>query len=61
VIFPVEISSTRRVYFCGHRVHHGLAGIIMLGVGIWLLADDIHDAKHWVPDLIRHHAWNDRG
>lgn len=60
-MIPVEISSTRRVYVVGHRVHHGLAGIALVCLGLWMLADDLPDAKRWVPDLLRHHAFNDRG
>jgi len=49
-----------RVYVFGNRMHHGLAGTILLGVGLYykvpylvgygtgLVVDDIHDAEHWL-------------
>ena len=36
-----------RVTVFGHRVHHGLIGLV-------LLLHDRHDARVWLRDLIKH-------
>jgi hypothetical protein len=33
----------RRVYINGHRIHHGLAGTILIILGTLLVAHDWHD------------------
>ena len=49
-----------KAYVFGNRVHHGLVGIILVGVGLHykvpyltgygtgLVLDDLHDAEHWL-------------
>lgn len=37
--------SPPRVYIFGHRVHHGLFGIV-------LVLSDLHDWRKWVHDFV---------
>ena len=43
----------RRLYLAGYRVHHGLAGVLLIGAGFALVAHDWKDRpwplKDWEP------------
>ena len=41
-----------RCWVFGHRVHHGLAGVALAAVGVALAAQDWHDRRVWLPDLL---------
>lgn len=50
---PLEVTlRPARVYVFGHRIHHGLVGLI-------LLLHDRNDWKVWVKDLVMHPVWRD--
>lgn len=38
-----------RCYIRGHRVHHGLVGLI---IGVALVVEDRRDWRRWIPDLL---------
>lgn len=38
----------QRVWIAGWRLHHGLTGIVLAGIGIFLMADDWHDRHDWL-------------
>lgn len=42
-----------RLYVRGHRLHHGLTGMIMTVFGFVLMVHDWHDARVWLSDAIR--------
>jgi hypothetical protein len=44
----------RRLYLGGHRIHHGLTGILFTCLGVILAVHDRHDWKVWIRDL-----WNE--
>lgn len=37
------LIRNRQLHLHGHRIHHGLAGLILTGIGLALMADDILD------------------
>jgi hypothetical protein len=37
-----------RVWINGWRLHHGTAGLFLLGVSIALIVSDWHDRKQWL-------------
>jgi hypothetical protein len=39
----------RRVWVLGARVHHGLVGVFLIGFGVILVLDDLHDFP-WLRD-----------
>ena len=43
----VQLHPGPRLYIGGHRVHHGLVGLV-------LCLSDIRDARRWVSDLLRY-------
>lgn len=43
-VYRVEGAPGRRVTVLGARVHHGLCGVVLLGVGIALA---LHDRRDW--------------
>lgn len=40
----IRITSTRRLYVCGARLHHGLTGAFLAALGVALMA---HDKADW--------------
>ncbi len=52
---PVWVDrERRRVFVCGRRLHHGLVGAVMVGVGAVLVWHDRHDFP-WLP--VREVRW----
>lgn len=39
----------RRLWICGKRIHHGLAGAAMTAAGVLLMVHDLKDAP-WLRD-----------
>jgi hypothetical protein len=37
----------RRVWVGGQRLHHGLTGALLAGLGLVLMAHDWHDRSRW--------------
>lgn len=47
------LGGNRKLYVRGRRVHHGLVGCVLAGVGLGLMLDDIHDRARWRADFRR--------
>lgn len=41
--------QSRRFYLLHHRIHHGLVGLILCIIGLWLMFDDKADIP-WLRD-----------
>jgi len=44
----------RRLYIAGYRLHHGLAGVLLIAIGVALVAHDARDFPWPVKDRIPH-------
>jgi hypothetical protein len=49
VVRPFVIRD-RRVYVAGRRVHHGLAGLVAILVGMAAVVHDWRDRPWWLRD-----------
>lgn len=50
---PIQFTlHPARCYIAGHRLHHGLTGLVLNLIGLALIADDRHDWHVWIADLL---------
>lgn len=48
-----------RLWICGHRVHHGLTGVLLVLAGVALAAHDRHDRASWFARELLHQLADD--
>lgn len=43
-------SYRRRLWLLGARIHHGMVGVALILIAVYLILDDRHDFP-WISDL----------